>query len=72
LADNFFESFGDILLTNSEQAPPKGTIPTQILNKTDKEKIAPIITSACLAKGGGRKREGGLAPLSAGYSPFDG
>jgi hypothetical protein len=43
-----------------ERAEIKGTIPTQILDKTNKEEnqTAPIITSPSLGKGGGRKERG--------------
>jgi hypothetical protein len=43
-----------------ERVEISGTIPTQIMDKKNKEenKTAPIITSASFTKGGGRKIEG--------------
>ena len=53
------------IIVYPERVEIKGTIPTQILDKTDKEenKTAQIITSPSLGKGGGNKfSEGALAP----------
>ncbi len=46
-----------------ERVEIKGAIPTQILNKTNKEETAPIITSAIPLIREGEEKKRGFAPL---------
>jgi hypothetical protein len=54
-----------------ERVEISGTIPTQIMDKKNKEenKTAPIITSASPVRGRGRKKEGGFAPFFKNLPP---
>jgi hypothetical protein len=57
------QKFSIRVIVYPQRVEIKGTIPTQILDKTDKEETAPIITSASLAKGGGLIVKRGFAYL---------
>jgi RNA polymerase-binding transcription factor DksA len=57
------QKFNIRVIIYPEHVEIQGTIPTQILDKVDKEKTAPIISSPSFTKGGGGIKRGAGAPL---------